>query len=783
MRGVIMKCRARAWKFASVNPAFLLASGLILAICLTTGPMLEPGPEADMNKPFDLKASVISLPEKSSYGYQLTLKPISIIQDGVELELKKKIVLRLPPGAGQEPDTLPDGIFIGDTLFFRGTLERPSYNLIPGTADRRITASLAGTPFSVRLKSLRQIKEITHPVLPDNFIFKYLKNFILFAEENNNKGTAALLRALLMGQKQALPVQAREQLNRVGVTHLFVISGFHIGIIAAILHLLLRRIGSFASILAVPPVIWFYVWLIGFPVPASRAVVIVTLFITIQYFGFQGNLLNTLGIAALVILLFNPTAVFLPGFQLTFSCLLAIIWLAIPLMYYLDSPIRGYRAFMENIVIADRSSASSLTRITRTWFEDYFHHLPVSWRKIGLFFLRVISWPVKAMGCTAAIQFFLLPLLVYYFNSFNFFSLPATALFIPFVSVLVITGMLLLALWWSPLSAPLYLVYEHTGGIVLWMLNCFDTFCQPVYLPQPGLPVLLIYYLVLLVMLAVNPSRGWIFPLLILAVFFSWSRTAEPEAEKNVLGISMLDVGQGDCFHLKYPDGKSGLIDAGGTIYQDNDLFIGKNLIARYLWETGVKKLEYLLITHPEKDHYAGYAFLDRAFPIKNLYYHDSHSSYRTSRLRLSAGDSFTVGGVHHQVLWPEEGYGKEDNLNDRALVILLTYGHFRMLFTGDISADIEKILLKKYQLTGIKILKAAHHGSRFSSCRAFLSKLRAETAFISAGRRNSFGHPSSQTLKRMKEAGMQIFTTSEHGSVKISTNGFTWEISRLTAQ
>ncbi len=84
--GVIIKWRARAWKSASGNPAFLLASGLILAICLTAGPELEPGPEADMNKPFDVKASVVSLPEKSSYGYQVTLKPISIIQDGVEIK-------------------------------------------------------------------------------------------------------------------------------------------------------------------------------------------------------------------------------------------------------------------------------------------------------------------------------------------------------------------------------------------------------------------------------------------------------------------------------------------------------------------------------------------------------------------------------------------------------------------------------------------------------------------------------------------------------------------------
>ncbi len=783
LRGLIVKSQGWAWRFVSLNPAFIMASGLIVAIFLTYTPEPEPEPEADMDKAFSVKALVISLPEKTPYGYQLTLKPISLRQEGMDIKLNKKILLRLPAGADQEPDISTGELSVGDTLLFRGIIERPSYNLLPGIADRRITASLAGTPFIIRLKSLRQIKEIIPPLIPENYIFKYLKNFILFIEKNNDEETVSLLRALLMGQKQALPVPVREQLNRLGLTHLFVISGFHIGVFAAILHFLIRRIGSFTSILVVPTVIWVYVWLIGFPVPASRAVIIFTLFMVIQYFGFQGNLLNTLGIAVLALLSVSPTAIFLPGFQLTFICLLAIISLAIPLISYLDSPLHGYRAFVENQVITDSSPVSSLTRITRTWFEDYFHHVPEFWRKTCLLFLCAISWPVKVMGCTSAIQFILLPLLVYYFNCFNFFSLPATALFIPFVSVLVFTGMMLFLLWWSSFSFLLGLIYQHTGLMVIWMLDCLDTLFPPIYLPQPGLSFLAIYYIFLLFMLLINPSRGWIFPLLALVVFFSYSRTAESEPEKNVLAVSMLDVGQGDCFHLKYPDGKSGLIDAGGTIFRDNDSFIGKNLIARYLWESGVNKLEYLLITHPEKDHSAGYPFLDMALGIKKLYFHDFHNSYKTSKLRLSAGDSFTVGGVHHQVLWPEENSGSKDNLNDRSLVLLLTYGHFKMLFSGDISADIERTLLKKHKLTGVKVLKAAHHGSNSSSCRAFLSALQAETALISAGRRNAFGHPSSQVLKRMREAGMQIYTTPKHGSVRILTDGFTWKFSRLTTQ
>lgn len=774
-RGEIIKIRISARTFAARNPAFLLAAGLILILMHTARPVLNPIPGADMHRPFTVKAVITSLPEKSSYGYLLTLKPVSLSQQGLEFKFNQKIILKLSMNTNQVRETSPGNLFMGDTVVFRGILERPSYNLIPGTADRRFTAEMEGIPFFIRLKSFRQIRKIILPLKPEAFIFGYLEKFIYSMEHKCPDETMFLMRSLLMGQKRALPTRVREQVNRLGITHLFVISGFHIGILTAMLHFLFRKKRAAAAGI-IPVIIWTYVWIIGFPIPASRAAVIVSLFIVLLYFGIQKNLLNALGIAALTLLFLNPASVFLPGFQLTFGCLLAIIWLAVPLMGYIDSPVRGYQVFLENQVVAGRSRTSVLTRFIRTWIEDHFRQVPARGRKAGLIFLRLFSWLMKAIGCTAAIQFFLFPLLIFYFNSFNFISLPATALFMPFITILIFTGLLLLGLWWSPFSGPLCLLYRFTSEIILRMIEACDSIFPPLLLSQPNLTVIIIFYIFLMAMLSINPSRGWIFPLIMLAAFFSWGRVTPAETEKNILEISMLDVGQGDCFHIRYPDGNSGLIDAGGTVYEDNEMFIGKNLIARYLWETGVKKLDYLLITHPEKDHSAGYHFLNSAFSIRNLYFHDPHPSYKSPGLRLSAGDSFTVGGIHHQVIWPDKDFGQEDNLNDRSLVILLTYGRFKILFTGDISEGVEKILLKKKELTGVKVLKVSHHGSNSSSCRLFLEGLRAETAIISAGRRNSFGHTSPQAVKRLEAAGMKIYSTPEHGTVKITTDGLTWK-------
>lgn len=775
----ILELRYRARRFAALNPAFLLASAAVLILGITQVPDMEDIAGADMEKPFAIKAVITSLPQKSAHGYQFRLKPLAMSQNGTYLDFRKDILLNIPHPGNQEDGNITDSIFWGDTLNFRGILRRPSYNLIPGSRDRRITAASEGNPFSSRLKSIRQIREIKPPSLPELYLFKYLKEFILFLENSQGEKVNFLLRALVLGQKTALPSQVLEKLNRLGITHLFVISGFHIGLLAVMLHLLFLRKRSAPALLTTAAIIWIYVWILGFSIPASRAAVIISIFVVMLYLGIQKNLLNTLGIAAIVILANNPRSVFLPGFQLTFSCLLAITWLAVPLMRFMDSPVKGCQAFLTKRTVTGLARDSRLTRLNQAWFEEHFCFFPQNWKKRILPSLMLLSWPIKAMACTGSIQFFLFPLLIFYFNSFNFFSLAATALFMPFISVLVLTGILFLLFWWSPFSWVLSTAFRFTGETTLQMLDRCDSLFAPVYLPQPGLGLLFIYYAFLLVMLAANPSRGWVFPLMLLLAFFSWSPLINPDAENNILRISMLDVGQGDCFHLRFPNGTSGLIDAGGTIYQDNELFIGKNLISRYLWDRGVKELEYLLVTHPEKDHFAGYSFLKKAFTIRNFYFHDTHSSYPAHGSRLSAGDSFVSGGVFQQILWPADDSGKEKNLNDRSLVVLLTYGRFRMLFTGDISDKIEKKLIRMYDLNGIPVLKSSHHGSNYSTCREFLEEVGSEAAFISAGRRNAFGHPSPQVINRLKAAGMEIYSTPEHGTVTIITDGLSWKIAK----
>ena len=761
-----------------MNPAFILACGIITLITCVFQPELHPVEQASMDRPFQVRGTIQGLPEKSEYGYRLTLSPVFLSQGDKKLSFNKKIVLNLPPESLSEKNYLLKTLFKGDTIEFRGKLERPSYNLIPGIRDRRVAAELEGKPFLIRLKSPLQIKKTTPPSILYYLPSKYLKKFINKVDKNPESTTSFLLRSLLLGLKTALPGELKEKVNRLGIAHLFVISGFHIGVLSGILLLLFKKKYNHISLLIIPSFIWGYIWIIGFPIPALRAAVLATFYLILLHFGIRGNLLNTLGIAAASLLIFNPAALYQAGFQLTYACLLAIIWLFIPLMGWINAPVMGFRAFRENRIITGRNPELSRLRWWRALYEAYFRHLPEYGLNLTFFLLKGLSWPLKVTGCTVCIQFFLFPVLVFYFNSFNFHSLLMNLFMVPFVSFSVAAGILLFLIFWMPGASILFSLYQLNGEIMMWIISTCDRIFPPVYFCHPPVYPLLVFYLFLLIMLVVNPGRGWIIPLLILVIYFSWSD--RPDTENRQAGefeISMLDVGQGDCFHLRFPGGSSALIDAGGTAFRDNETFIGKTLISRYLWHTGVRELEYILISHPDQDHIAGYPFLKRAFPLKKTYYFDFHQSYGNSGTTLAAGDSFVVEGVHHQVLWPRKDVGEETKLNDRSLVLLLTYGHFRILFTGDISEKIEKKLVKQYSLRGVKVLKAGHHGSSTSSSRIFLRKLEPETAFISVGRRNPFNHPSPRVMKRLEQAGISIFSTAEQGTVKITTNGMDWRI------
>jgi len=746
----------------------VLSLGVVGGISIFYGPELRTIPGIDPGRPVEISGIVSGIPVKTDYGWQIDVKPSNVSQDGRELDYSRIIPLGFNSEATVE---CPPEIFRGSRVDFRGTFRRPSYNLIPGVRDRRLLAEAAGTPFSIHLKSSRQIMA----GIPENGVLpslcRYLQGFISFLDDPYPPRKDTLIRALLLGQKKTLPDNLYEKMNRLGITHFFVISGFHVGILAASLYLLLGRLKRNVAALSAAALIWMYIWIIGFPVPAVRAGIISSLGLFLMENGLQRKILNLLGAAALIIVGINPGAPFLPGFQLTFLAIAGIVLLAAPLNDVLDIPGKALSAFRRNDVSPDKSRNGSPARRVRTLLEDYCRHFPVRLLNLMQRFLPCLVWPLKIAGCTACIQFFLSPLLIYHFNCLNLFSpISTVALFLPVIT-LIILGMALLSAWWTPVAPGILAVYSSIETVTVETISLLDKCFPAHYFPHPEPAMIIIFYLLLFACLALCQARGWV-PALVFLTFCLLLHPGSRETSKQQFEITMLDVGQGESLHLRYPDGQSAFIDTGGTAYPGNGLYVGKGLIGRYLWEKRIGHLNFVLITHPEYDHYGGYSFISQNFQIDTSYSYNPPPERPTSFKRLSAGDRFVVGGVAHEVLWPPNALRGFDSLNDRSLVLLVTYGKFQIILTGDISAQVEEQLIKRVSIRNPMVLKVAHHGSKYSSSQRFLDFLNSKIAIISAGRRNPFGHPAEEAVERMRSCGIKVYATPDHGTIRIITDG-----------
>jgi len=310
-------------------------------------------------------------------------------------------------------------------------------------------------------------------------------------------------------------------------------------------------------------------------------------------------------------------------------------------------------------------------------------------------------------------------------------------------------------------------------SVILKLLDSLSPESDAFYLPHPTHIEIAIFYILILVSVSLNFRAAWI--VRILAILYLTIALSHPRTHQGDLEITMLDIGQAECIHISYPDGSSGLIDVGSPAFPDNMVQVSERIISRYLWELRIKRLDYILLTHPERDHIGAFSFIARNFRTNNILYSRYHPAYEPSGLQVDRGYSFVQGGVWHGILHPDLETQAELNVNDSSVVTEIRFGRFSALFTGDITNKVETAL--SHDLNPVVLLKIPHHGSRSSSSKLLLTTADPKMAWISSGRRNPFRHPSQMVLQRLFEEGIQTLCTAESGSLRLRTNGFTWKV------
>ena len=260
------------------------------------------------------------------------------------------------------------------------------------------------------------------------------------------------------------------------------------------------------------------------------------------------------------------------------------------------------------------------------------------------------------------------------------------------------------------------------------------------------------------------------------------------------LMIACLDIGQGDCCVLKMPGGENFLIDGGSSNKKNTAVY----QILPYLKNQGIATLDGIFVSHTDKDHISGIKEILElcaqnltTVHVKNLILPDWNTTgEKYERLKMLArqsgiqiqtgreGKLLKTKEVQIEILAPENGADGSDT-NEDGMVMEVHFGKFRGLFTGDIGAETEEKLLNSME--DVDFLKVAHHGSKYSTCQKFLDVVRPEIAVISCSAKNTYGHPSADTIKRLEDGGAQVEYTMKSGAITVRTDGERIWLERFT--
>jgi competence protein ComEC len=269
---------------------------------------------------------------------------------------------------------------------------------------------------------------------------------------------------------------------------------------------------------------------------------------------------------------------------------------------------------------------------------------------------------------------------------------------------------------------------------------------------------------------------NWVILIILFFVIFNifiWTQIIFGGSSKNI-EIYFLDVGQGDSELVVLPNNVKILIDGG-----PNNKVVGE--LSSILRPTD-RYIDLVILSHPQTDHFAGLidvlqrykvgAFISsgRSGPAQS--FKDLEKTIRENKIptiALGEGDKINYLGSRFDVLSPSFNLLQSAKPNDWGLALKMASGGIKALFAGDIDSKIEENLALKYDLD-IDILKVSHHGSKFSSSKSFLEKATPQISVIEVGK-NSYGHPTEQTLKNLASIGSQIFRTDRDGTIKLLIN------------
>ena len=642
------------------------------------------------------------------------IKSKKVTNNKITLELKSKenIILNYYVDTYDELNKLNDVLYEGVTITAHGTLNQPSNNTIPNTFNYKKYLKSKKIYYTFKADALEIVGQNSN-------IYYQFKHWL--SKRIETIDDTGYIKAFVLGSKNEIDEDIFKTYQNNGITHLFAISGMHISLFSSILLFLLKKV-HLKDNQAYPIILLFllgYTFLVSFTASVVRAFTLYLLLYLNKRLKLGATTTRIFIYAIVLILLLNPFFILDIGF-----------------LY------------------------SSLTSFGLILFSDY---LKTSNKVLALLRVSLIA------------LLFSLPITINNFYEYNFLSILANILIVPLVSTIIYPLSLITLIF--PFFHPIlkfFLMILETISTILSSITWFK-----IILPKMPWFLVISYYFIIYLIFKTK-KKGLVILLIILLLGYKLSFNFDSN-----FYVYYLDVGQGDSILLINPRSrKATLIDTGGkksvsyNEFPPNEYHISNNIIT-FLKSINISKINTLITTHGDYDHMGESLNIVNNFKVGNVILNcGSLNELEQDLITLLDKKHIKYSKCINQLdISPIKLYflnsGEYDNENDNSNVIYAKLNDYKFMFMGDAGVEKEKDILNKYNISVIDVLKIGHHGSKTSSSKEFITKIKPKYSIISVGKNNRYGHPNKEVLENLKDS--KIYRTDQDGSImfKIKNNKF----------
>ena len=564
-----------------------------------------------------------------------------------------------------------------------------------------------------RINYIFDIDEIIKISNNKSIMYKLKNSIINIINKSPNKD---YLHTFLLGNNKYIDKEVMESYRINGISHLFSISGMHISLLSMIILKLLKNYKFKKEVVIL--FLLIYMTLTDFLPSILRSGIFFILIYLNKKFNLNISMFKLMIILLFICVLIDPYIVYKIGFQYSYT-----------ISFYLIT-------FNQLI----NKSKNKLYK---------------------LFIVSFISFIVSV------------PITINNFSQINVLSIFLNIFFVPIVSSIIFPLSLITFLF--PFFNNLFTILINIFELLSITFSKIDNFIF--IMSKISTLFIIIYYIIISITLYFLSKNKYKY---IVSLMFIFVIHYNITIFNKGLEITYIDVGQGDSIFIKFPNDKSNiLIDTGGKVTYGNlknNYSVGKNIVD-YLKSMGIRKLDYLIITHGDFDHMGDSLYLIDKFKVENVIFNCGEFNVLEKELIKVLDEK----KIKYYSCIKELNIGKYkldflntkvyDNENDNSNVIYTELNGYKFMFMGDAGVEKEKDILEKYNLSNIDVLKVGHHGSKTSSSKEFIDEIKPKYAIISVGKNNRYGHPNKEVLNNLDNS--KIYRTDQDGSImfKIKNN------------